>query len=235
MNRRTRLLLRLAALGAALGAAPVALASEPYPANIESYWRLKSLPVAGQGCKLCHLTDPGISGTARQPFATTMIKAGLGPSNVKALQKALDSIRLHAASSPIADSDRDGVPDYTEIVMDHTNPNDARDFKRPPAPVENEGGASGAGAAGGDGAGGSDASGFEPGPSAPGELPPPFVHGCRLGASDRESGAPFAVAALGLALLARRRRRRALQRLTASSTPTPGGRCSSDRRKRRAP
>lgn len=189
-------------------------ASQTYPANIEAYWRIASLPVSGQGCKLCHASDLGGSGTVVQPFGKTLRAQGLMPEDPTSLYEALGYVTQHSVVTPLVDSDGDGVPDFDEIVNDHTNPNDPQSFVEPMTQPPSNGGE------GGEGPSGSNASGaggqgsvqtpeppvFEP-PSAA-ELPPPFVHGCSLAPSAGSNDALVAALAAAVALVRRRARAR---------------------------
>src|SRR5450432_1815135 len=100
-----------------------AFASIDYPALVKSYWGVKKLPVTGgDGCPLCHTTDPGMLGTANQKFALTLKGFGLQSLNDNALKAALDKNK-----STMTDSDGDGYSDYEELVVYSTNPDDAND------------------------------------------------------------------------------------------------------------
>lgn len=219
--RRVRLIGCGTALLAATWLTPAsALASKNYPGVVISYWRVTApskLPVPGDGCLLCHKTNDGGNGTIDKPFGKTMQSHGLKGAQTNTLYTALAYVANHSAATPIVDSDHDAVPDYTEVAIDHTNPNDPKSFVRPP-PVEippvggaaGESGAGGAGlqtAEGGAGAVDHPTNGPVFLPPAAGELPPPFAHGCAL-ARHRDTDAG-AFGWLGvLALVGRRARRR---------------------------
>ncbi|HTQ04029.1 MAG TPA: thrombospondin type 3 repeat-containing protein [Polyangiaceae bacterium] len=193
------------------GITTTAHASPEYPEDIERYWRITSLPVSGQGCKLCHSSDLGETGTVVQPFGKTMRAQGLKPEDPSSLYAALGYVTQHSVVAPIVDSDGDGVPDFTEIVQDHTNPNDPASFvEHTPEPAA-QGGAAGDSNGGDVGGGGQGANEqppappvFEP-PSAA-ELPPPFVHGCALGPATQRDSAAFVVFVAALTLVRRRAR-----------------------------
>jgi hypothetical protein len=211
--RRCVAALRTPLFAATLLVASSASASEDYPKDIETYWRISSLPVKGMGCMLCHSSDLGGVGTVVQPFGKTMRANGLTSGSPTSLYNTLKYVTAHAFTPPIIDSDGDGVPDYTEIAVDHTNPNDPHDFKPPvvqmTTPNGGEGGDTSLNEVGG--AGGQvqavqeEPPAFEPPPV--GDLPPPFVHGCAV--TPHASHDVFGWSALvGIALLGRRRARR---------------------------
>jgi hypothetical protein len=193
-----------------------ASASDTYPAAVQKYWGMgtRPLPVPGKGCQLCHKDDIGGKGKATQPFGITLHqKFHVAGANVGSLRTGLAQVQ-----SQKTNSDKDPVVDYTEIVVDGTNPNDSRDYVEPPPPVKpSEGGQGGeAGNAGASGEGGEAMiiSGPIPPPPSPDDLPPPFTHGCAL---EREAGGvgPVLMGLLGLALRTMRRR--------ASFRTPPGG------------
>jgi len=202
-----------------LGGAPrEALASKDYPAVVQGFWKLKKpLPVPGKGCMLCHKDDAGNKGTVIQPFGITIHQRyGVTGGNPSSLRRALGLVQTQ-----LTNSDKDPVIDYTELVVDGTNPNDPHDYVAPPPPPPPvpEGGQGGeAGAAGASGAGGDGTSIIEgplpPPPPPPLEdLPPPFTHGCALGKPTGHAvPAPVALFALGAALSARAGRRRRRKR-----------------------
>lgn len=169
---------------AAFGLSGSARASETFPAYIETIWKVSSLPVAGMGCKLCHANDDGGLGTVVQPFGKTMQAHGVVATDTSSLYNALVYVGQHSVVDPIVDSDGDGVPDYTEVAVDHTNPNDAHDFKAPPVEVTQNGGAGGDSGDGSVDDGGQASS--EPvlppvfAPPSAADLPPPFTHGCAM-------------------------------------------------------
>jgi hypothetical protein len=205
-----RALLSTAILAGTLLGTARGQATETYVGYLKSYWRpRKPLKVPGtKGCQLCHSSDSGGVKTAIQPFASTLRGLRLtGGGNTAALKAALDQDYARRA-----DSDRDGVTDYQEIVTDGTNPNDARSLVVPEPVSGNEGGQGGqwgAGGSGDDGGAGESppvAPAFVP-PSAA-DLPPPFVHGCGVASSGAGDGlVELLPAAVGL-LFARARRRR---------------------------
>ncbi len=210
-----RALVALSLCASFLAVARPSHASQEYPADLEAYWQIKSkrLPVPGMGCRLCHQSDDGGIGTATQPFGNTMRAHGVKGADPQSLYPALQYVGQHAFTAPIVDSDGDGVPDYTEVAVDFTNPNDPASFVQhmtEPPPSGGAGGDSGgedAGGAGGQGAlqQPSEPPVFEP-PSAA-DLPPTFVHGCAT--APAASHRSFVIAALAGALaLVRRRRRR---------------------------
>ncbi|MFZ5893515.1 MAG: hypothetical protein ACOY0T_20810 [Myxococcota bacterium] len=112
----------------ALGFAPApCFASKSFVTKLENVWGVSALPVKGQGCVLCHKSEIGGSGTATQPFGRTLVsKYQLGAGDLAALEAALEANKLN-----LDDSDRDGVSDYAEIVVDATNPNDPKDRRVP--------------------------------------------------------------------------------------------------------
>lgn len=185
-------------------------ASSDYPSVIEQKWGLKQLPVRGQGCMLCHHDDVGGVGTATQLFGVTVRRLGAQKANAPSLRTALDGVRTR-----MTNSDGDPVSDYVEIAVDGTNPNDPKSFVAP-LPVTSAGGQGGESSAGDAGGAASEPvtqPSSEPLPTT--ELPPPYTHGCALGAA---RGAPHAwltllAVAVGLRWVRRRR-----QRVTACST-----------------
>lgn len=195
-------------LGAALLAAGVvvmprtASASDEFITVLEQKWRIKRLPVAGKGCKLCHTSDSGGRGTATQAFGATMFKrAGVKGGDTASLSKGLDYVVKNHTNS-----DGDPVPDYEEIVRDFTNPNDARDFE---VPREPDAGTGEGGAAGNVGTGG-EGTATPPGYYAPPpteDLPPPFYHGCALTPQRERASSGAALLLVALAGCARRVRR----------------------------
>jgi MYXO-CTERM domain-containing protein len=201
---------------AVLGFPAPAGASPEYPADIEAYWgHLSRLPVSGMGCKLCHSSDQGLTGTVVQPFGKTMRAQGLQPANPASLYAALKYVGEHSVLEPIVDSDGDGVPDYTEVALDFTNPNDPSDFKQHATGGGNTSSDGGAGGDFGQGESGGQGPSEGPppevpvfGPSSPGDLPPRFVHGCALEPRTGGSGAALTALLAVAAVLQRRTRRR---------------------------
>ena len=190
-----------------------AAASMDYPALVKSYWGVKKLPVTGaDGCPLCHTTDPGMLGTANQKFALTLKGFGLQPLNDNALRAALD-----ADKSKMTDSDGDGFPDYEELVVYGTNPDDANDHPAP-MPVGTTGSEAGSSSAGGsslspeagaeaDGAGGD--SGADVPDAALGECTiteqvyPPIGYGCSFRTGAAGSNASMLAGVLAACLIRR--------------------------------
>jgi hypothetical protein len=186
-----------------------AAASIEYPALVKSYWGVKKLPVAGgDGCPLCHTTDPGMLGTANQKFAITLKSFGLQQMNDNALRAALDKNK-----SKMSDSDGDGYSDYEELTVYGTNPDDAQDH---PAPMPTGSGGSGTGdssAAGStpDTAGASPAmDGTDGGVDVPTEcqtsteqIYPTLGHGCSFGAGSAGSNVTMLAGVLAACVLRR--------------------------------
>jgi len=213
-------LLSAASLLAVLTVAPrEAHASKDYPDVVKSFWHLKKPPkVPGtKGCMLCHKDDAGNKGTVIQPFGITVRqKFGATGANAASLRRALGLVQTQ-----LSNSDKDPVNDYTELVVDGTNPNDPHDYVEPPPPTPppdggqgGEGGTAGASGAGGDGT--SIIEGPLPPPVPPPppveDLPPPYTHGCSLGTNPGDAlPALVGLFGLGASLSARatRRRRRA--------------------------
>jgi len=223
--KNAQALLSMAGLLAAFSVAPrEAHASKEYPALVQSYWNLKRpYKVAGtKGCMLCHKDDAGNKGTVVQPFGVTVHQRfGAQGANQGSLVRALGQVQ-----SQRSNSDKDPVDDYTEIVVDGTNPNDPHDYVEPvvtqpvePPPEGGQGGEGGAaGASGTGGVSGEIGTSVIEGPLPPApppleDLPPPYTHGCALGAQSSKSSTaePALIALLGLGVLsaraARRRRR----------------------------
>jgi hypothetical protein len=98
------------ALTLVLVACPAA-ASPTYPGTIESELKIRSLPVPGQGCLLCHQTESGGANTVVQPFGRSMRTLGTyGGNNTGSLVSA-----LRAADAQGTDSDGDGMSDVDEL------------------------------------------------------------------------------------------------------------------------
>jgi len=113
-----------------------ALASPEYPGVIRDTWGVGAPPWwkggGTDGCFLCHTTetnpDPGKKvGTPVGRWFKNV--AGLGPAQKAGLTRALGDNQRMAI-----DSDMDGHSDYDEVAVDHTDPNNPRDFARPPPP-----------------------------------------------------------------------------------------------------
>ena len=186
-----------------------AVASIEYPTLVKSYWGVKKLPVTGgDGCPLCHTTDPGMLGTANQRFALTLKGFGLQSLNDNALKAALDKNK-----SMMSDSDGDGYSDYEELVVYGTNPDDANDH---PALMQTGVGGSGTGdssAAGStpDTAGASPAmDGTDGGVDVPTEcqtsteqIYPTLGHGCSFGAGSAGSNVTMLAGVLAACVLRR--------------------------------
>src|SRR5688500_3009064 len=84
-----------------------ARASLSYPGVIEEAWGVDTLPVRGEGCLLCHTTEPGRAGTATRPFAVTIIDRGVRGASPGRLGPVLFDIAQDGD-----DSDGDGASDY---------------------------------------------------------------------------------------------------------------------------
>jgi hypothetical protein len=98
------------ALLCALLCAPGAAASQAFPEALRQKLELPSIAGPGPGCRLCHRDDTGGLKTATQPFARSLMQAGLSAANVPSLTAALDTLETEST-----DSDRDGVPDVAEL------------------------------------------------------------------------------------------------------------------------
>lgn len=188
---------------AILVAPGAAAASTDYPDAVKSTWRVKSLPVRGQGCLLCHTTDPGRLKTATQPFGLTLQSRGIQGRNPAGLARVLIDI-----ATEDEDSDRDGTGDYEEVYRG-TNPSDPADKPPDPEPA----GAGGAGGASGDEGGRAGAAELPslPPPTLPDDyrdLPPPLGYGCSIALPSR-GPAELSLGAALLLLFARRRSQRA--------------------------
>jgi hypothetical protein len=157
-------------------------ASVSFPGVIKDHWKVAALPVPGDGCRLCHDTDDGL--TVTRPFGrTAMLIEGARQKDNDSLRRALDGIARNRW-----DSDGDAVTDYQEVRFDGTDPNDRRKFvEPPPPPPPSAGGGGNVSGEDGYGEGGSGAGGeggaAEPSPLPPrppsfGSLPPPLEHGC---------------------------------------------------------
>ncbi len=192
-RRATGACAAVVALGAWLVAGP-AVASPTFPAVVEGYWHVSSLPVPGQGCRLCHSTDAGV--TVTQPFGKTVRALGARDKDNASLRSALDRVRVNGY-----DSDGDGIADYQELAIDETNPSDPHSFVAPPVMI-GEGGAGGAG----EGGFGGEAP-RPPAPPTPPPLPPLLEHGCSFGAAGKmDTGVELVLAFLFLPALLRARR-----------------------------
>jgi hypothetical protein len=204
------LLLGVGLLGASLLTTAKASATNSFPAELKRHWAIKkALPVSGLGCKLCHDNDvggtPGAAPT--QPFGKSVFKYNAQPYVDASLDSALDQIKARNV-----DSDHDGVSDYDELVRDGTNPNDPKSYYTPPPPPPVDAGG------GGQGQGGETSTGNEAGqPSTPepavyspppGDLPPPFEHGCALTRESAHDGFGILLLAAVAVLGTRRARSR---------------------------
>jgi len=197
-----RHVIRLLLLGVILAPATVR-ASETFPGTIKDAWQVLKLPVKGEGCLLCHATDPGKKDNVNRPFGLTVKAHGAKKADPSSLRRALTSVRAMAVNS-----DGDPVSDYQEIAIDGTNPNDPKSFV-PPTVVKPEGGAGGDGGASGvDGTGGDMGVDGPHFPPADFSGPPPFEHGCSLAASPDE-GWKSALGVFALVAAAARIMRRA--------------------------
>jgi hypothetical protein len=149
-----------------------ARASETFPVTLRNTWQVGKLPVKGEGCLLCHMTDPGLGTNVQRPFGVTVKSFGAKKADAGSLQRALTSMRAQGSNS-----DGDPVSDYFEIAIDGTNPNDGNSFVVPTP----EGGSGGeGGAADSAGAGGDMAVGGPYFPPGGFSGPPPYEHGCSL-------------------------------------------------------
>ena len=204
----------LAGLLVSLVLAPrAAQASKDYPAALQNYFRMGGRPIPApgtKGCRLCHKDEVGGNGTATRPFGLTLKKnAGVVGGNPTSLQKG-----LYYVATQMTNSDGDPVSDYVEIVVDGTDPNDATKYTRPASPAS-EGGQGGDSSThpGEGGQASGDAFQPPPLPPPPGDLAPPYVHGCALGSSRAAPGMTEALLAAGALAWAasgvRRKRRRA--------------------------
>lgn len=185
-----RKLLAACAVGGSVWIAPsLCLASRSFVPNLKTHWDVTALPVKGEGCLLCHRSEAGGSGTATQPFARTLTsKYQLSAGDLGALAQALESDRANAD-----DSDRDGVDDYAEIVIDGTNPNDPKQHRDLNAGGEGGGNDGAAGAAG--------AACYVPSPPDY----PTLSYGCAFASRAPLSASAWAITLFGGAWLARRR------------------------------
>jgi hypothetical protein len=219
-----RPLLALSIAGLAFGFARNAAADATFPPILKSHWGISSFPGAtADGCTLCHQTDAGGNGTATRPFGKTMKALRVIGTSPDTLPPALDYDRSH-----VIDSDGDGVGDYQELVVDHTNPNDPKSYVKPPPKMmtttpDGEGGQGGDTGTTVTGNDGGQPSVVEPPPfDLPplGDLPPPYQHGCVVTAGSKRAGSS-GILALALALTtATARRRRRAPRSSDRSSPS---------------
>ncbi len=179
-------------------------ASETFPGTLKGAWNVTKLPVKGEGCLLCHMTDPGKRTNATRPFAVTLVRNGAKGTDSGSLRGALERVRVQAVNS-----DGDPISDYRELAIDGTNPNDPSSYVAPVIPMP-EGGAGGEGGASGAGAGGDMAVAGPYFPPGGFSGPPPFEHGCSFVARPDESrNGVFGV--FGVFVLVARLTRRALR------------------------
>lgn len=201
----------LAVAAASLSLARNAAASSDFPSIVAKQWNISGrlAGASAQGCTLCHKNDDGGFGTVNRAFGVTMhTRLHVVGGEPDTLRSALDNDKSHAL-----DSDGDEISDWQELAVDHTNPNDPKDFKLPPPPPPDAGSA-GEGGQSSVGNGGGQGSSSEPPPYRPtpaGDLPPPFEHGCAfVGAPARrrcsESFALLLAAFVGRGLRRRHRR-----------------------------
>jgi hypothetical protein len=99
-----------------LAIATPAAASKEYPDVLKKALNVSTLPVAGDGCQMCHKDDNGGEHTINKRFGTTLESFGLKSQDPNSL---IGALRLDQAQG--SDSDGDGVPDVQEIQAG-TNP-----------------------------------------------------------------------------------------------------------------
>lgn len=92
--------------------ADAASATDNFPAALRDHLQIDSLP----GCTLCHTSAIG-GANATQPFAVSLLGAGVAASDDASLIAALDELEDNGT-----DSDADGVGDIDELRAG-TNPN----------------------------------------------------------------------------------------------------------------
>jgi hypothetical protein len=102
-------LLVSSALAAWLLALP-AWGSATYPAEVQNYYGISTLPASGLGCTLCHRNDVGGATTIITPFGRALLRQGAIGNNIPSLLAA-----LKANEQAAIDSDADGAPDAAEL------------------------------------------------------------------------------------------------------------------------
>jgi hypothetical protein len=188
-------------------------ATDNFPAVIERYWGLSLMQlvksVGGQkGCLLCHSDESETMGkTVETPVGHWFKDNGLVKLQATTLQQLL--VKNYNSKQ---DSDKDGVPDYAELVRG-TNPNvPDRPSKPPPTHADAGSGGKAAVVDGGpvstfDAASSSVA---QPPPPPSQNLPPLLQTGCNVSHESTRglSGVAACAVLAGLSLLRRHARRR---------------------------
>jgi hypothetical protein len=181
-------------------------ASDNFPDALKLHWDITTLPVGGEGCRLCDNTDTGGLDDLNRYLGYRLKNTYNVRRRVQVtLTRALDQIEIRRD-----DSDGDGATDYEEIVEDRTNPSDPNSHRV--FEVPSEGGAGGEAAdVGGASADGGEPPSVEYPPAQPlPELPPPIWHGCTLSTRSASGLPALGVLAIagGLAFWRRRVARR---------------------------
>jgi hypothetical protein len=91
-------------------AAPHARASATFPAQVQSYYGIKQLPVPAPGCRLCHRDDVGGLKTVVTPFGRGLQADGAAAMSIPNLIAALKTNEKDGT-----DSDGDGTSDADEL------------------------------------------------------------------------------------------------------------------------
>ncbi len=103
-----KLLSSLALSSSALFVSNSALASDVFPGAVRDNLEMPCLP----SCLLCHTVNPGISLTAKQPFAGSMITAANRPLPS---QGEVEWVQAGLAGLGTTDTDEDGMSDLDEL------------------------------------------------------------------------------------------------------------------------
>ncbi|MFZ5889917.1 MAG: hypothetical protein ACOY0T_02525 [Myxococcota bacterium] len=106
--------LPLLAFACVLGAS-TAKASPDYPAALSEAAGMQCVPQ----CTVCHTVNPGVSGTAKQPFAIAMIGHSLLPGNADLVGVAFNNLKNDSApqyQAMVSALEKNFDPNYDESL-----------------------------------------------------------------------------------------------------------------------